>query len=479
MSNLTQDVNDETNTNKEHISICVTGHVDSGKSTTTGNLIFSLGGIEKREMDKLQAEADAQNKSSFAFAYYMDKCKEERERGVTIQYTTKNFFTDSKYYTIVDCPGHKDFVKNMIRGASQADVALLMLPAAAGGFEIAIQKGDRKKNIIEGQTRQHARLLSLLGVNQLIVGVNKMDDKSVDWSETRYNEIRDEMQKMLKECGFAPKKVPIIPISGYLGDNLIKETDKMPWWKGWTANQSKEKSVSGVTLLDALDKFAYVPKRNADGAFRMPISGVLKIPGIGYVITGRIEQGTIRKDDVVGVCPRGISGCRVFSIEMHNAPWPEAGPGDNVGLNIKGLEKYKLTMPKEGDILYIEKQNKLKQVKSFRAYVMIQDHPGQLNAAKDGKKGYTPLIHVRTAKSACKMMKIHWKKGKKTGGLEVEDAPFVEKNEEAEITFEPQMPMFLEPFSCCEGLGRVAAMDSNNLVMLGKVLEVEYKEDDK
>ena len=477
MSNVTQENNDE-NSNKEHISVVITGHVDSGKSTSTGHLIFKLGGIDKREMAKLQEEADNQGKSSFAFAYYMDKCAEERERGVTIQYTTKNFFTESKYYTIIDAPGHKDFVKNMIRGASQADIAVLMLPAAAGGFEVAIQKGDRKKNLIEGQTRQHARLLSLLGVNQLIVGVNKMDDSSVNWSETRYNEIRDEMQKMLKECGFAPKKVPIIPFSGFLGDNLIEPTDKMPWWKGWTANQSKEKSVSGVTLYDALDKFAYVPKRNADGAFRMPISGVLKIPGIGSVITGRIEQGTIRKDDVVGVCPRGIKDCRVFSIEMHHKMHPEAGPGDNVGLNIKGLEKYKLNMPKEGDILYIQKQNQLKPVKSFRAYVMVQDHPGQLKSAASGK-GYTPLIHVRTSKSACKMMQIHWKKGKKTGGVEVQDPEFLEKNEEAEVTFVPQMPLFLEKYEDCEGLGRVAAMDSNNLVMLGKVLDVEYKEDDK
>jgi len=165
-------------------------------------------------------------------------------------------------------------------------------------------------------------------------------------------------------------------------------------------------------------------------------------------------------------------------MEMHHTTHTEAGPGDNVGINIKGLEKYKLNLPKEGDMLFIEKQNQLKEVKSFKAYVMVQDHPGQLCAAKaDGKKGYTPLIHVRTSKAACKMKAIHWKKGKKTGGVEVQNPEFLEKNEEAEVTFEPQMPIFLERYEDCEGLGRIAAMDSNNLVMLGKVLEVEYKQD--
>merc|ERR1712005_102046 len=178
------------------------GHVDSGKSTTTGNLIFSLGGINEREMEKLRKEAEALGKASFAFAFYMDRQKEERERGVTIACTTKEFFTNSYHYTIIDAPGHRDFIKNMISGASQADVALLMVPANKGGFETSIQKGDHKKSEVQGQTRQHARLLHLLGVEQIIVGVNKMDDKSVNYSEERYKEITDEVRKMLTKIGF-------------------------------------------------------------------------------------------------------------------------------------------------------------------------------------------------------------------------------------------------------------------------------------
>ena len=181
-------------TEKKHLSLVVCGHVDAGKSTTTGHLIFKLGGISEREMSKLQEEADRNGKSSFAFAYYMDKNKQERERGVTIDCTTKEFFTDSYHYTIVDAPGHRDYVKNMITGAGCADVALLLVPAEMGGFETAIKKGDHKSGEVQGQTRQHARLLGLLGVEQLIVGVNKMD--TVDWSEKRFNEIKDEMTNL-------------------------------------------------------------------------------------------------------------------------------------------------------------------------------------------------------------------------------------------------------------------------------------------
>merc|ERR1712093_59939 len=202
---------------KQHVSIVICGHVDAGKSTTTGNLIFSLGGINEREMEKLKKEAEALGKSSFAFAFYMDRQKDERERGVTISCTTKEFFTKNYHYTIIDAPGHRDFIKNMISGASQADVALLMVPANKGGFETSIQKGNHKKNEVQGQTRQHAHLLHLLGVDQIIVGINKMDDKSVNYSKDRFMEIKEEISKMLMKTGFKMKRIPFIPMSGFKG----------------------------------------------------------------------------------------------------------------------------------------------------------------------------------------------------------------------------------------------------------------------
>lgn len=454
----------DTQVAKEHLSVVVCGHVDAGKSTTTGHLIFKLGGISTRDMEKLQTEADAQGKSSFAFAYYMDKDKTERERGVTINCTTKEFYTDSYHYTIVDAPGHRDYVKNMITGAGCADVALLLVPAESGGFETAIARGDHATGVVQGQTRQHARLLGLLGIEKLIVGVNKMD--SCDWSEQRYNEIKEEMTKMIMQAGFKPKQVAFIPYSGFRGENLVDRTDKMPWYKGWKVNISKNEVVEGHTIYEALEKIARPPKRFPDKPLRIPINGVYKIKGVGDVITGRIEQGTLNAGDVVRVAPRGIDNLKIFSIEMHHKTWPSAKPGDNIGMNIKGLDKTK--MPKVGDVISLQ-GDVLTPVESFVAQIVVQEHPGQL------KPGFSPCVHIRTGKSACKMNNIVWKMGKKTGNEKQESPAFLEQGDNAEVEFIPQQPIYLESFESCEGLGRVAVMDSNQLVMLGKVMSVKYK----
>jgi len=458
-------MSDSTENTKEHISLVVCGHVDAGKSTTTGHLIFKLGGISSREMDKLQAEADQQGKSSFAFAYYMDKDKAERERGVTINCTTKEFFTDSYHYTIVDAPGHRDYIKNMINGAGCADVALLLVPAESGGFETAIAKGDHGSGEVQGQTRQHARLLGLLGIEKLIVGVNKMD--SCDWSEQRFNEIKEEMTKMITQAGFKPKQVAFIPYSGFKGENMVDRTDKMPWYKGWKANISKDEVVEGHTLYDALEKLVKPPKRFPDRDVRIPINGIYKIKGVGDVITGRVEQGIINAGDTVRIAPRGLDNLKVFSIEMHHKTWPNAKPGDNIGMNIKGLDK--TNMPKVGDVISLQKDPILEAVESFTAQIAVQEHPGQL------KPGFSPGVYVRTGKSSCKMATINWKIGKKTGNEKQDNPPFLEQGESAEVEFIPQQPIYLEKFVSCAGLGRIAVMDSNQLVMLGKVTDVKYK----
>merc|ERR1719327_2255203 len=230
---------------KPHVGIVIVGHVDAGKSTTTGHLLFELGGMSDRELEKLQKEASDQGKGSFAFASFMDKQKDERARGVTISCTTKEFFTEKYHYSIIDAPGHRDFIKNMISGAAQADVALLMVPANTGGFETSIAKGNRKKGEVQGQTRQHARLCHLLGIEQLIVGVNKMDEKSAGWKQDRYNEIKTEVDAMLTKIGYKTKAIPFIPMSGFLGVNLTKkglemQEKHMSWWKGWEVTKKKK-----------------------------------------------------------------------------------------------------------------------------------------------------------------------------------------------------------------------------------------------
>jgi elongation factor 1-alpha len=456
-------------TEKQHISLVVCGHVDAGKSTTTGHLIFKLGGISERDMEKLQKEADEKGKSSFAFAYYMDRDKAEREKGVTINCTTKEFYTDKYHYTIVDAPGHKDYIKNMINGAGCADVALLLVPAETGGFEAAIAKGDRATGEVMGQTRQHCKLLSLLGIEQIIVGINKMD--SVNWDETRFNEIKGEFEKMVKTCGFPPKKVAFIPYSGFKGHNLVDryEGPEFSWYKGWSANLNKDTTITGYTLYDALDKLVQPPKRFDDKDLLIPINGIYKIKGVGDVITGRIEQGTLNAGDVVNVCPRELTGLKVFTIEMHHKTWPNAKPGDNVGMNIKGLDKNK--MPKVGDVMYLQKNKPIFPVKRFKIQFSVMDHPGEL------KVGFAPCAYVRTGKSACKMTEIVYKMGKDTGGSRLDNPPFIKVGDTGEAWFEPQLPIFLTTYDEVPGLGRIAIMDSNYLVMVGKVLEVEYKEE--
>jgi elongation factor 1-alpha len=465
-------------TKKEHLGIVIVGHVDAGKSTTTGHLLFKLGGMTERELEKLRQEASAQGKDSFSYAFFMDKQKEERERGVTIACTTKEFFTKNYHYTIIDAPGHRDFVKNMISGASQADVALLMVPANKGGFETSIQKGDHKTGAVAGQTRQHANLCKLIGVEQIIVAVNKMDDPSVNYSEERFNEIRGEVEKMIQKAGYKPKKVPFIPMSGFRGENLTEVSENMPWYKGFEVNINPKTKVKGHTLVDALNTVVQVPKRETDKALRVPVSGMFKIPGIGDVITGRVEQGTLKPGMVVRFIPSGSSG-KVFSIEMHHKTVESASPGDNVGINVKAIPKDK--RPMGGDVMVVEndpleKGEQPGEVEEFTATVAVQDHPGQLQAATaDGKGGFTPGVHIRTSKAPCQMYRINWKMGKKTGGIKDENPKFVEQGDQAEIVFRPKMPMFVQTFEECPGLGRIAVMDSNTLRMLGKITSVTYK----
>lgn len=450
-------------TTKDHLGVVVCGHVDAGKSTTTGRLLFELGGLDQRTLDKLQSEADAQGKSSFAFAYYLDNNKEERERGVTINCNTKEFFTDTKHYTIVDAPGHRDFIKNMISGAAQADAALILVPAEAGGFETAIQKEDRKSGKVQGQTRQHARLCKLIGIEQIIVGINKMD--TCDWSEDRYNEIKNEMSDMLKKIGYKPDRIPFIPYSGFHGDYLTKPSDKASWYKGWKVPISKTEKVEGQTVVEALEKMIRLPKRKVDAPFRMPVNGVYKIRGVGDVIGGRIEQGVVKEGDEVIFLPSGASG-KVFSIEMHHKRYPQATPGDNVGVCVKGLTKDNMTQV--GEVM-VPKSYGVMKVKSFKALISVQEHPGQL------KVGFTPGVYVRSGRSACRMSEITWKMHpKRTNGEKIENAPYIETGDNAEVVFEPQSPFYLEKFTDCAGLGRVAIMDSNQLVMVGKVIDVTY-----
>jgi len=504
---------DKANKSKPHLGVVIVGHVDAGKSTTTGHLLFELGTMEDRVKEDLVKKATEMGKASFAFAFFMDKQKEERERGVTISCTTKEFHTTNFHYTVIDAPGHKDFIKNMISGASQADVCLLMVPAKKGGFEAAIQKGDGSADAQKGQTRHHAELTALLGIKQMIIGVNKMDEKSVQYDQGRYKEIKKNMLKMVEKAGWrvsaklskedkkklqakydeeAKKKgkkkakkakgenmIPVVPISGWKGDNLIKPSTNMSWFKGWKAATPTGRLVKGVTIFEALDQFVEPVERDLTKPLRVPLSGVYKMSA-GTVVTGRVEQGELLKEvktktgmtgTKVKFYPSGICG-KVFSIEAHHRQEPKAVAGDNVGICIKGLPKG--VLPKAGEVMVLhEEKGSFGKTKSFECEVKIQDHPGKL------KVGYCPLALVRTMKAPCKITEIIWKvdkAGLKACKKKSELPNFYQKNpkhisagEIARIKFEPQMPMSVTSQDECDGLGRVAILESNSLVMIGQI----------
>ena len=325
---------------------------------------------------------------------------------------------------------------------------------------------------MQGQTRQHARLLNLLGVKQLIVGFNKMDCDVAKYGKDRFTEIKNEVTTMLVKVGwkkdFVAKNLPVLPISVWEGDNLITKSTNMDWFKGCDILVGKEK-VHIDTLADALEKMVRTPPRPIDAKLRMPVSGVYKIKGVGDVITGRVEQGTVKPDYQVFFLPTHTQSTpcagKVFSVEMHHKQVPSAGPGDNFGLNVKGNDK--LNIPRVGDVMILQKDDSLKRCGTFTAQVQILDHPGQL------KKGYAPVAFVRTGRSACKIVEIDWKMGKKTGGAKVEDPEYVKANAVAQIVFAPQQPFVVEGFKQCEGLGRIAIMEGNTVVMLGKAIKVE------
>merc|ERR1711935_1067041 len=305
---------------------------------------------------------------SFAFAFFMDRQKEERERGVTIACTTKEFYTEKWHYTVIDAPGHRDFIKNMITGASQADCSLIMVPAD-GNFTTAIAKGNHKAGEIQGQTRQHARLINLLGVKQICCGINKMDCDVAGYKQSRYDEIMNEMKSTLIKVGwkkdFVEKNTPLVPISGWMGDNLIKKTTNMDWWKGMDVPIDKE-TIHIDTLLDCFNNFFRVPQRPSSAPMRMPISGIYKIKGVGDVLAGRVEQGIVKPGEEVIFLPTHTAAnpCtgKVFTVEMHHQRVDFAGPGDNVGYS-------KNNMPRSGDVMVYKKDTTLGQTREFDAQI--------------------------------------------------------------------------------------------------------------
>jgi len=441
---------------KVHINIVVIGHVDSGKSTSTGHLIYKCGGIDKRTIEKFEKEAAEMGKGSFKYAWVLDKLKAERERGITIDISLWKFETAKYYVTIIDAPGHRDFIKNMITGTSQADCAVLVVAAGTGEFEAGISAN--------GQTREHALLAYTLGVKQMIVAVNKMDSSEPPYSEKRYEEIKTEVSGYVKKIGWTPAAIPFVPISGWHGDNMLEPSTNMPWFKGWTKETKEGGNATGKTLLEALDAIN-PPSRPTDRPLRLPLQDVYKIGGIGTVPVGRVETGIIKPGMVVTFAPANLS-TEVKSVEMHHEALVEAVPGDNVGFNVKNVAVKDL---RRGFVASDSKNDPALETATFNAQVIVLNHPGEIMA------GYTPVLDCHTAHIACKFSELLEKVDRRTG-KPIEDKPKSLKSSEAAIVkLIPTKPMCVEKFSEYAPLGRFAVRDMRQTVAVGVIKEVEKK----
>jgi elongation factor 1-alpha len=399
---------------KPHMNIVFIGHVDHGKSTTVGRVLLETGAIDKFVIEKYKKLAEEKGKATFEFAWVMDNLKEERERGVTIDVSHKKFMTDKYYFTVIDAPGHRDFVKNMITGTSQADAAVVVVSGIDGP---------------QAQTKEHIFLAKVLGVKQMIIAVNKMDATKPAYDEKQFNTVKEQVAALLKNIGYKVEEVPFIPISAYAGANIVKKGGDMPWYKG-------------DSLIEALNKLK-VPATQANLALRLPIQDVYTITGIGTVPVGRVETGTLKPDMKIIFMPSNKVG-EVKSIEMHHEQLTQALPGDNVGFNVRGIAKNDI---KRGDVAG-PVDNPPTVAKTFIAQIVVLNHPTAIPV------GYTPVFHCHTAQVACSFIELQKKLDPKTGAVKEENPTFLKTGDVAIVKVEPTKPMVVERAKDFPQLGR-------------------------
>ncbi|MBW2977613.1 translation elongation factor EF-1 subunit alpha [Candidatus Woesearchaeota archaeon] len=422
---------------KTHINIVFVGHVDHGKSTTVGRLLFDTGAIDEAALRKLKEKAKELGKAGFEFAFVMDNLKEERERGVTIDLAHKKFETQKYYFTIIDAPGHKDFVKNMITGASQADAGVLVVAASDG---------------VMAQTKEHVFLSKTLGVNQLIVAVNKMD--AVKYDEAKFNAVKEDVSKLLKTVGYKPEEIKFVPVASLVGDNVAKKSENMPWYKD-------------ATLLEAMDTLN-APEKPTELPLRLPIQDVYNITGIGVVPVGRVETGVMKVGDKVTVVParegKGVTG-EVKTIEMHHEQLKKAEPGDNVGFNVRGIGKKDIA---RGDVLG-PVDNVPKVASEFTAQMVVLNHPTVVTV------GYTPVFHIHTAQVACQVTAIEKKLNPATGEVVAENPDFIKNGDAAIVKIKPMQPLCIEKQKDIPQMSRFAIRDSGATVAAGMCIDLVEK----
>lgn len=422
---------------KTHMNIVFIGHVDHGKSTTVGRLLYDSGNVDEQQMKKLKDKAQELGKAGFEFAFVMDNLKEEQERGVTIDLSHKKFTTDKYDFTIIDAPGHKDFIKNMITGAAQADAAVLIVGAT---------------DSVMAQTKEHVFLSRTLGVGQMIIGINKMD--LVGHDKAKFEKVKEDVSNLLKSVGFKVEKIQFLPLASLHGENVVKKSDKMPWY-------------TGPTLLEAINNLN-APERPTNLPLRMPIQDVYNITGIGVVPVGRIECGVMKVNQKIVAVPgregKAVHG-EVKTIEMHHEQQAEATPGDNVGISVRGFNKKDIA---RGDVIGPE-ENYPTVASEFTAQIVVLNHPTVVTV------GYTPVFHIHTAQVACQIVAIQKKLNPATGEVLQENPDFIKNGDAAIVTIKPIQPLCIEKQKEIPQLARFAIRDSGATVAAGMCIDLVKK----
>lgn len=422
---------------KPNMNVVFVGHVDAGKSTIVGQLLFQSGMVSEQEMKKLREEAEKHGKVGFEFAYIMDKIKEERERGVTIDLAYRKIITQKFQITIIDAPGHRDFVKNMITGASQADAAFLVIAAPAG---------------VQAQTTEHLWLLRTMGVKNVCIAVNKMD--AVEYKEDRFNEVKKGISELLTQVGINAEQTTFIACSGLKNDSIVDKPKNMDWYKG-------------PTILEQFDLFPK-PELPTNLPMRMPVQDVYDITGIGTVPVGKIETGIMKVGQKIKVLPGrtgdGLEG-EVKTIEMHHEQMQEALAGDNVGINIRGVGKKDIA---RGDVI-CDATNPIPVVEEFIAQIAVINHPTVL------AKGYTPVFHVHTAQVPCQFVELISQIDPKSGEVIKENPDFLKNGDVAKVRIKPQGPLALETQKDNPFTSRFAVRDAGATVAAGMCIEIIKK----
>ena len=418
---------------KPHMNLVTIGHVDQGKSTLIGRMLWDTGNVPEQQMKKIEEKAKELKKESFKFAFLMDTVKEERERGVTIDVMHQRFDTAKYYYTVIDAPGHRDFVKNMITGASQADAAILVLGAKDG---------------VMPQTKEHVFLIRTLGLKQLVVAINKMDE--VKFEEAAYKKAVEDCSNLLKTVGFNPADITFIPLSAWTGDNVAKKSENMGWY-------------TGKTLLETLDDFT-PPEMPVGKPLRLPIQDAYTITGVGTVPVGRVESGTIKPGEKIIFMPSGKTG-EVKSVEMHHEQMPMAKAGDNIGFNVRGLGKGDVT---RGDVAG-HPDNPPTVVEEFTAQIIVLQHPSVIT------KGYTPVFHAHTSHVACQITEIVKKINPATGETIAENPDYIKTGDAAIIKCKPTKPMVLEKQTEFPALAKFAVRDMGQTIAAGMCIDLVAK----